>query len=568
MDAARKVLLWRRLKQVCEPRLRHERSRLSLESLNPTRFVDVPVTIPATEYMEPSQTNTPLNINEFLDVLCREQCDPIDFNTMLCNRLLTDDSSVNATDVFKVAVAVPRVGEGVQAEGVFDLLHRWIGQRLQYGEILSGGQSEPSFHVVRSLVVRGCSEKSYRGVDMVLLVVPPVAGGLEATSSDVTNVLSAVPSNVPLVALNLNSFSEPKSQVVVNETDAEHIVSLDGDDDGDFDGALRLTMDLMAKELVAGNKDNRLIPLSVRTLVSKCVQRALRDGPTDSCGLPTILQRARATLEPLLTALEATADQFASRLWPSVAFADSDGAIEHYFGPNAHLPSPTWHETLRRQNVEPCVDLADYLLQQPLPNLLEALVESAPLSVASHCQSLMTARMYRSCLTEAFEWWPREQGAGPIIFVPGGMVDEIVNYVEQELGQSQDVTTATANISPHESALVDFNATEMNNTETLTNDASIYSAMDSIMRAGDGNLTLTTAASVENSRDETSLLAITERRLEEGILARSKRALDSANEAIIGSPSWKKPRQGSRASSASVEASKAFTLKLQALLGS
>jgi len=588
IDIARKIILWRRLRQSLHSRLRRVRTRQTLSQMITTlteqeSIFSVPIELDLIGECE-TASNRPVElfISDFLELLCHHDSQIVDLASLrkdeTCQDLrfpvqenMPDSKEQRLLVLLKVAVVIPRLQQfdSVEGEGVYDLLHEWIGMRLKYGKIHTRQRSVAHQYDLRVVVVNGAEPESLRGTDMALLVIPPAMGDAEITETDIYSTLSLLDESVSITVLNLDNGSDERYgssvEKLIAASFSESVVTLCGNELHDFEQSLVTASESLMNSSIELDQVSRVCIVGIHEIIIACLKETLW---TCSVTAPEVLlERARATLLRIPFELETFATNF--RLsqwfsWPSFEFAQH-GVVPDYFGEGRDLPLH-WQKSLMRSNVEPTLEALHSLLLSPFERSVGNLVSNAPDQIKAELKSMMVVEQFQRCLDCATEWWGEYQankGAGTV-YLPAGMLDHVVEGCIQHLSHPGDNVVFIPEAFGNFGEATRSNRFPLRTTwlPTIKQEAQLD---DEMLLDSDCNIATN---QVPKSPCSHAYVPETPALLQENVsdgdhfLARSKRALD--NVAKFRSDHQQK-RQRDEYSSNEGNKSRAFTEKLEAM---
>ena len=459
---ARKTLLWRRLRQILGSRLRQARTRQTLSRMITTNGSPFPNALKFADNVGESCVSfsgsvDELCITDFLEQLCRQECREIDLSSFLndakCNIPIAASRRKQAYSndqrllvLLKVAVVIPRLlkNETIETEGIYDLLHEWIGKRLVYGKIHSATVGFPPQFELRVVIVNATNSDNLGDIDMELLVIPPGPRNLEISNTDISSALARIDRCIPTIVLNLDNGSDQRYSTsverIIAASSTEASVSLVGDELYDFEESLMTASALMINSASIFEETPRVHTTCIHEIVVASLTRTLWIGSVISP--ENLLQRARATLLGILSELEKLTTTFCSSqkwlTWPPQEFAHG-GVVKDYFGSGSDLPL-CWHESLTNDNIEATVMYLHSLLLSSFDEVIGNLLSEAPDKVKTEFMSMIAAEQFQRCLDCAFQWWGELEASrkGCRIFLLAGMVDHVVEGCVQYLDLVED----------------------------------------------------------------------------------------------------------------------------------
>jgi hypothetical protein len=587
---ARKTLLWRRLRQSLGARLRRARTRHTLSQMTSTLSTSssiFPVTLNFDSIYEAGapdtnvpETNVPeeLHVSDFLEILCRQECEGINLASMLSAVIAQRyESSLvrrrNASKdkrylvLLKIAVIIPRLyqEDGVESESVHDLMHEWIGKRLDYGKVRTAQMLLSSEFDLRIVVTNGVKPDHLGGMDVALLVIPPAVGSVEMTDDDISSTLALVNESVPVTVLNLDDRSHERyhSSVerLISACCAEAVVSPSGDGLDDFERSLLAASKLLIESAPHFDETTTITITGIHTVVLTCLKGTLWMGL--GVAPEILLERARDTLLAILSELEELAMNFRSSqwlAWPSYEFAQ-DGVISNYFGAGMGLPI-CWHESLTSDYVNRSTMTLHELLSADFDTAVGNLMSGAPEQMKTELRSMLVAEQFQRCFDFALEWWVQAQvhNGAVNMYLPAGMIDHVVRGCIQKLGLSEEETPKCIGTTG------DFGAVphllEQEGEEDDGNECGVHTPLLEKGNLPNGNVTPASYVPQAHVNDAPPLQLVKSRE-DDSFLIRSKRTLD--NVAKLRTDRDQK-RLREEYSTNQECASRAFTEKLEAML--
>jgi hypothetical protein len=459
VNRARKQLLWKRLQYNLATVLQKKKTEQSLRRIDPT-FCSraLPLFVSPVDQREQEEelehdheASDELPVAEFLEALINERKIPVslvgDFARLVSelpgfNQGASFESSGtigSSVSLLKLAIIVPEF-EGVQAETVYDLVHKWIDSRLVYNAVQSVSSRE---NEIRYVVVNGNHAERCVGSDVALLVIPPFLDAIAFNQSDVSSVLSNVNERVRLFALNMDDGSDPEYAKFIRDSlagaSAESIVDISGDDIDDFDYALAHVCSRIVKALPITSTTIEVVSLS--RLCADAVHSVVYHKQRQATISPDLLlESARSTLVLLTRELESLYVNFRSShwaTWPPPEFT-LNSAVDKYYGFQGDLPI-SWFQSLQQSQVEPAVSKISAALEGSFSNVIEALLASSD-KPSSHCESLISHRQYQRCLDIALSEYCRARSftdEDTLLYVPCGMARDLTNSIGEQM-QLQD----------------------------------------------------------------------------------------------------------------------------------
>lgn len=475
MNQARKLLVWRRLRSRLESELRKERTRQSLNRLDPTFSNNRTASIgPSSSAIRSSTYNVGMDMDArsntlpgvlALDRLSRQLSEPLDLSTMLrkvlCSLQQNLSSVADIGDVMltKVAVVLPTFA-GPKSDSMRSLVHDWIGKRLQYGNIMidSPASGKLSFEI---RTVSSAWNASNSDCDMALLVIPPcfdddssnaypaatfplldgVAartvlclddGTNPAYASVVNNILSTVPQDVPFFQVG----EEPQLDVF-NVTLEEACASL-------LQSFVTTSFDIHSR--------GGLVRLSIAQLASGCIRSALwAEGIQSVTNEESmIMHRSLGIMIALMAELKSLSTLCRrSGAWsnyPAREFVNRSGVVPDYFGDGLDLPAH-WKNHLSQEEVEPAVmALYEELDGSSFLSFIDRKTVDAPEHVKQDCREMLAKRQFRRCFEYVLMWEESVHLPSPqdtIVYVPKKSVADVVDGCIRRIdldGDSDDFT--------------------------------------------------------------------------------------------------------------------------------
>jgi len=470
MNQARKLLVWRRLRNKLDREIRKERTRQSLRRLDPTFTGDQPPLVNLASYSD--ATGVPGAIPTFdiaidartsllpgirvLDCLSRQAHPPINLSAMLrkaLHSLPRNASSLSGNVMLaKVAVVLPRFDDGPKADAVQSLLHFWVGERLQYGNVMidlpEGGR-----HSFEIRTVASNQDSGIANCDMALLVIPPFFGEF---SHDMNSVVKFpdFQHNVPRTMLCLDNGTNQAYANVVNTLLSSVPEEVPFIQVGEklradlFELALEESCDTLLQSFVTASAEGRtrgaLVRISVAQLASRCIRSALwRDGVhPDTNEEHAIMDRSRGVLVAMLAelkSLSAICRRGRWSSWPAFEFV-SRGVVRNYFGDGLHLPA--WKDSLTQSEVEPAVmELYKQLEGSSFRETIAIMTIGAPEHVKQDCRDMMAKRQFRRCFEYVLMWGEsnHEPSADEaVVYLPKRRVSDVVEGCIRRLSLDDD----------------------------------------------------------------------------------------------------------------------------------
>jgi hypothetical protein len=463
INAARKLLIWRRLRSRLDRELQRERTRQSLCRIDPTlsneRVLvnlseDFPVAAADADLDPYSDLLPGMHV---LDLLSRESNPPVELSAMLrkapysFGRKTASLGGPNDVVLAKLAVVLPAFA-GPKADSIQSLLHMWLGRRLQYRNVvLDKPGSARSSYEVRTVV--STEFRDAADCDMVLFVVPPFFGD-ESLNRHSRVCFPRCDDNVPQALLCLdNGENQPYADFVSNLLSSLRDVPAVYVDEamgiGVFDLALEECCDALLESFVEADSEGRtrggLVRMSISQLGSSCIRGALwRAGiPFGADEENKIMNRARGTLMALFSELNSLASGFRSEPWwnwPAHEFANKVGVVKDYFGEGIHLPL-NWKENLSRSEIEPALNKLYSKLDGSLRDVVGRMTGEAPEHVREGVKDLLSKRQFRRCLEYALVWSEAEHEPylqETVVYLPEGHVRDVVEGCVRRMALEDD----------------------------------------------------------------------------------------------------------------------------------
>lgn len=475
MNQARKLLIWRRLRSKLEGELRKERTRQSLNRLDPT-FSGA---LPAPVFIPSSDTAGMLETNDFgidarasllpgisvLDSLSRQCNGPLNLSALLRKALYSlqrnAPSLAGAGDVIltKVAVVLPTFA-GPKAGAMRSLVHSWIGKRLEYGTVAidlpENGQRSFEIRTVASIGNAGNAD-----CDMALLVIPPHFGedSLTAYSALTFPQLDGV---VSRAILCLDSGSNRAYAKVVDKLLSSVLQDVPFIQVGEelrtdvFDLSLENASDALIQSFVATVATTRsesdgtrgaLVRLPISQLASRCIRGALwRDGIHPGTNEEhMIMDRTRGVLVAMMAQLKSLFTSYRTGAtwsnWPAREFTNVRGVVPNYFGDGVDLPAD-WKDSLSHAEVEPAVmKLYKELDGVSFMAMIDSRTMGAPEQVKQDCREMLAKRQFRRCFEYILLWEeaniePEEEEE--VVYLPKQSVAQVVEGCIQRMALNDD----------------------------------------------------------------------------------------------------------------------------------
>ena len=610
INHARKLLIWRRLRRRLDRQLRKERTRRSLSRIDPT-FVDEPalnVNL-SRELPDASEDSSIDSLDVYadllpgiqvLDCLGRDSNPPLNLSAMFrkaFDSLGRRPGAVGGpgdTLLVKLAVVLPTF-TGPMADSMEELIHAWLGRRLQYRKVVTDqpNADRPSFEI-RTVVTNGLVD----GCDMTLFIVPPFFGdgSIDEEYSGVCFPQSNV--NVPQAILCLDNgsngtYAEVVSTLLTTLPDAPTFQVDDQLASDDFDLALEDCCDVLLETFVKvsleGNTRGCLVRLPISRLASMCIRGVLwrgniHHGPSED---EKIMDRTRATLMAMIAELNSLADCFRTDLWrnwPAKEFvAGKEGVVKNYFGEDLDLPLD-WKDYISRSEVEPAAMELYNELDGSFRHIIGRVLSKAPAQVKQDCEDMLAKRQFRRCLEYVLMWREAQHGSSEgelVVYLPKTSVRDVVEGCARRLDLDDDldleIETEHFDLSGevHEDGNT-FDAMTMQNVRALGEAPRLREevelededeldqlpvALHSTPYQRTPDSTAMTPAGVT-----TPLTANEASGEKAGFLKGNKRLLDSVGDDVYNDILQISKRQRSTNNSRNVQESNAFTEKLEALL--
>ena len=254
VNAAKKLLLWRRIRHNLAPLVQRSRTEQSLRRIDPTfsSISDTPcIQQFAADYRVQDLTECyddpdELTLADFLEEVIQWKSDTsqiadiLDKTVRALENMIPTPPRAYSSSVHNVTLAciVPKF-EGVQAETAHELLHKWMDSRFRYDveQSFTSGFSD-----IRFTAVNGNKITQVDQADFALLVIPPFMNDARFTNTALTSCMLLGNDNIPVVALNLEDGvdGEYKSFLknALTTCSVKRMVETPGDETYDFETAL------------------------------------------------------------------------------------------------------------------------------------------------------------------------------------------------------------------------------------------------------------------------------------------------------------------------------------------
>lgn len=484
INAARKLVFWRRWRRKVERRLVAERAQESLSQIDATyslfspvarRFVEQAFT--DNQYVETDAVDVSFGVRERFHRLRLGRRNPFNLTALLresfekrvdgWHGLEKERRIEHLTVLCKLAIVLPKCF-GVEDTKFYELIHEWIDSRLQYGKVvtdLSAGGDFARLVELRTVAVNGNIDAACEACDVALFIIPPRPDSKNFNgniSFDADTTLS-IGDSTPKLLINLDDQSDAAYNVsvshilseVVGDTSCDKgIISLE--ETGDFMTRIDTALESSCRVLFEAFWDvypeysPRLDPVTLPGLARRCICDALW---TTGYSARTeagshILGIARAAMMSLVTELNSLATSIQnSRLsvWPPKEFADKLGlTVKGYFGSDSDLPL-AWNNFILQDAVEPILLELCASLNGSFRYAIDNMLCRAPLSVRNESDDMIDKKQFRRCLEKALLWQETNKVSNRLsrdesyVYLPKGEVKNISEAVIRRLQLNDDV---------------------------------------------------------------------------------------------------------------------------------
>ena len=271
VNHAKKLLLWRRIRQKLSKRMQMSKTVQSLRRIDPTFSTPLDFLPPSVDKTDPVQENNDeyenqdeLPLADFLEELVQEvPSSHIDVLLMDALKALNNHTP-NRPQLYPslsfgltLGLFVPEF-EGIQAETAHHLLHKWMNSRFKYNEELT---VKCDCSEIRFVALNGNKNEHSGTIDLALFVVPPFMNDVVFTNKALVSSVSRVNDTTPIITLNLDDGSvqeyETFIQSALSALGSRCVVDIDGDELVDFDNALGSALSEVLRSFVAKEVNDR-----------------------------------------------------------------------------------------------------------------------------------------------------------------------------------------------------------------------------------------------------------------------------------------------------------------------
>lgn len=272
INQARKLLLWRRIRQNLAKRMQMSKTVQSLRRIDPTFSTpldSLPTsferTCPVQENEQKYENPDELPLADFLEELVHDKSTLSDIDVMLMDALKAlNNNAPNRARLYPslhfgltLGLFVPEF-EGVQAETAHHLLHKWMNSRFTYNKALN---VNCDCSEIRFVALDGNKIEQSATIDFALFIVPPFMNDVTFTNNALVSITSRIDDTIPVITLNLDDGSDQEYKAFIQSAlstlGVQSVVDIAGDELFDFDNALGSALWEVLKTFIANEERNR-----------------------------------------------------------------------------------------------------------------------------------------------------------------------------------------------------------------------------------------------------------------------------------------------------------------------